>query len=421
MKHTIKKRDYFWNTLGVLFQNAISPLLLIVVTRVNGIDESGLFSFAFSVSVVLWTIAMWGGRMYQVSDAAKEFSARGYMMVRFMLGTLVMVLALVFVLVNGYSTEKATLIMILALMKVIESVADVLYGILQVHGKLYLSGVSLALKAALGFILFTASIVTTSNLLLSSLLLVFANIVVVILFDVPRVKAIIGLQIKLLSIKLHDRFTEAVTIMKKSSPILAMSLVAVLSINIPRYFIDIFHEDQIGYFGIIAMPITLLTLLITFILHPNVVMLSQLYSENQLKNFKGIIAKIMMYATALGVLGLIATYFVGEPILNRVFGIDFSDYKIALLVLVIGAIANTVAGILTNALTIMRHFKVQFTILLTGGIMLLPLCAVFVPKYGLLGAVCLYSVINAVQALCLYIAYKVYMQKRYTKNILAKS
>ena len=62
------RKDYFWNTLGALLQSALSPLLLIVVTRVNGIDDSGIFSFAFSVAIIFWALGMWGGRTYQVSD-----------------------------------------------------------------------------------------------------------------------------------------------------------------------------------------------------------------------------------------------------------------------------------------------------------------------------------------------------------------
>ena len=34
------KKDYLWNSLGSLLQSAISPVLLIVITRLNGIDDS---------------------------------------------------------------------------------------------------------------------------------------------------------------------------------------------------------------------------------------------------------------------------------------------------------------------------------------------------------------------------------------------
>ena len=53
------KKDYLWNSLGSLLQSAISPVLLIIITRLNGIDDSGLFSFALSLSVVFWAVSLW--------------------------------------------------------------------------------------------------------------------------------------------------------------------------------------------------------------------------------------------------------------------------------------------------------------------------------------------------------------------------
>ena len=411
------KKDYFWNTLGVLLQNAISPLLLVVVTRVNGIHDSGLFSFAFSVSIILWSLAMWGGRTYQVSDATKEFSARGYIAVRVILGILVMLCASAFVLINGYTPEKAMLILILALLKVLESIADVIYGILQVNGRLYTSGISLTIKTATGLLAFIITILLTRDLLLSSSLLLLANALVIVFFDIPHTRVAAGIVGRQIKINIRNACNEAVAIMKRSSPILAMSLLAVLSINIPRYFLDKYHESQIGYFGVLAMPIALLTLLITFMLQPNVVQLSQLYSKNIIGEFRRIIVKIMRYTSVIGVITLLGTYLVGVPVLNAIFGIDFADYKAALVVVVLGAIANTIVGIMTNALTIMRHFKLQFITLLTGSLVLVPLCAVLVPLYGLFGAVSLYCAVNVAQAACLYIVYIRIVKRRVAQNI----
>jgi hypothetical protein len=70
-----QKKDYIWNSIGSFLQSAISPILLIVITRLNGVGDSGLFSFAMSLSVVFWAISLWGGRTYQVSDVKKEFSS----------------------------------------------------------------------------------------------------------------------------------------------------------------------------------------------------------------------------------------------------------------------------------------------------------------------------------------------------------
>ncbi|QWQ32271.1 hypothetical protein KOY48_05540 [Candidatus Minimicrobia naudis] len=102
-----------------MLQSAISPVLLIVITRLNGIEDSGLFSFALSLSVVFWAISLWGGRTYQASDVKREFCSGGYVAVRFVASLIVAVSAVVFCVLNGYyNATKTGLIMILVAFKI---------------------------------------------------------------------------------------------------------------------------------------------------------------------------------------------------------------------------------------------------------------------------------------------------------------
>lgn len=406
------RRDYFWNTLGVLSQNAISPLLLVAVTRINGIDDSGIFSFAFAVSVVLWTVSLWGGRTYQVSDAAREFSSRGYIAVRVLLGLVVMLAALMLIFTGGYTGEKALLILILTLLKVVEAIADGIYGVLQIGGKLYISGISLLLKSTTGLLLFVVVLTATSNLLLSATMLLIANLTFVFLLDIPKARRLKLQTAAITKQGAADIARESLVIMKRSSPVFAMSLLAMLAINIPRYFVDRYHESEIGYFGILAMPITLLTLLITFILQPNIVGLSRLYAENKLSQFHKTVLQISR--TTFISIGLIlgGTILFGVPALNAIFGLRFETYEAALIIIILGAAANTGVGIMTNTLTVMRQFKGQFFVLLLTNTALIPLCLFFVPKYGLNGAVVLYSLTCLLQVVVLYVVYQASLGKR---------
>ena len=174
-----KKNDYIWNSLGSFLQSAISPILLIIITRLNGIDDSGLFSFALSLSVVFWAVSLWGGRTYQVSDVRREFSSGDYITVRFVTSLIVIISAIAFCLLNGYNATKTSLIMILVVVKILESIADSLYGVLQIHRKLYIAGISLTMKAILGFGAFIAVDFFTKNVIYGALAILLVNILVI--------------------------------------------------------------------------------------------------------------------------------------------------------------------------------------------------------------------------------------------------
>ena len=398
------KKDYLWNSLGSLLQSAISPVLLIVITRLNGIDDSGLFSFAISLSVVFWAVSLWGGRTYQVSDVKREVSSGGYVAVRFVASLIVAISAVVFCVLNGYSTTKTGLIMILVTFKILESIADSLYGILQIHHKLYIAGISLTMKAILGFGAFMAVDILTKNVIYGALAILLVNILIILLHDVLWVRRV---EIINVSKKLCKEYiTQAVAIMKHTSAVFVVMFLTMFSLNIPRYFLDKSHPDQIGYFGIMAMPITLLGLFISFIIQPNVVNLSELLAKGKLKEFARIVGKINQITLGIGVLSIILSYLIGVWILNVIFGININNFRLDLMIMVIGAVANAFVSIYVNLLIIMRRFKGQFYTLLLTDILAVAVSMCLIERLAMLGSVLVFMMISFLQVALLLVIYK---------------
>lgn len=405
-----QKKDYIWNSIGSFLQSAISPILLIVITRLNGVGDSGLFSFAMSLSVVFWAISLWGGRTYQVSDAKKEFSSGDYIVVRFISSLIVAVFSISFCILSGYDLIKTELIMVLVLFKILESIADSMYGVLQIHNRLYIVGISLTMKSVFGFMLFTLVDILTKNIIYGALSIFIVNIAVVIFYDIPWMKHVesVGLTKK--------NIMQAGKIMKKTAEVFVVVFLTMFSLNIPRYFLDKYHYDQIGYFGIMAMPITLLTLFISFVLQPNVVNLSELLKKKKIKEFTKIVSKIDFITFTLGILFVVSSYLIGVWVLNTVFGIDINNFRIDLTIMVIGAVANAFVSIYVNLLIILRRFKGQFYTLLVTNILAVVLSIYLIDKLAMLGSVLVFMTISFLQAIILLFIYK-----RSLKNVIMLS
>lgn len=402
-----QKKDYIWNSIGSFLQSAISPILLIVITRLNGVGDSGLFSFAMSLSVVFWAISLWGGRTYQVSDVKKEFSSGDYIVVRFISSLIVAVFSISFCILNGYDLIKTELIMVLVSFKILESIADSIYGVLQIHNKLYIVGISLTMKSVFGFMIFAIVDILTKNIVYGALSIFLVNIVVVIFYDIPWMKHVesVGLTKK--------NIMQAGKIMKKTAEVFIVVFLTMFSLNIPRYFLDKYYCDQIGYFGIMAMPITLLTLFISFVLQPNVVNLSELLKRKKIKEFTKIVSKIDLITFTLGILFVISSYLIGVWVLNTVFGIDINNFRIDLTIMVIGAVANAFVSIYVNLLIILRRFKGQFYTLLVTNILAAVLSVYLIDRLAMLGSVLVFMIISFLQAIILLFIYK-----RSLKNVI---
>lgn len=399
-----QKKDYIWNSLGSLLQSAISPVLLIVITRLNGIEDSGLFSFALSLSVVFWAVSLWGGRTYQVSDIKREFSSGGYVAVRFVASLIVAISAVAFCFLNGYNTTKTGLIMILVTFKILESIADSLYGVLQIHHKLYIAGISLTMKAMLGFAAFMAVDIVTKNVIYGTLAILLINMLIIFLYDILWVRRVETISI---SKKLCKEYiTQAVVIMKHTSVVFVVMFLTMFSLNIPRYFLDKSHPDQIGYFGIMAMPITLLGLFISFIIQPNVVNLSELLAKGKLKEFARIVGKINQITFGMGVLSVVLSYLIGVWMLNVIFGININNFRLDLTIMVIGAAANAFVSIYVNLLIIMRRFKGQFYTLLLTDVLAVVMSICLIEQLAILGSVLVFMLISFLQLALLLVIYK---------------
>lgn len=171
------------------------------------------------------------------------------------------------------------------------------------------------------------------------------------------------------------------------------------SLNIPRYFIDIYSQNEVGYFGIIAMPITLIVLLISFILQPNVLKLSKLYRAGYFSQFKKETSKIIGVSLAIGLIVLIGVELFGVQVLHLIFGVEFYEYHNALSVIVAGGIASALVTVYLNIFVIMRQISFALIVLVATNIILIPVSIVAVKTGGLLGGVWAFSVANVIQLL----------------------
>lgn len=384
------KKDVFWNSLGVAAWSFLSLLLLIVVTRINGIDDSGLFSYAFAVALIMYAIACYGGRTYQVSDQQQVFSTERYISLRVLTTTAAIAISIVFVLANGYDARKATLVLLLVAHRAFDAIAEVFYGVLQKNHRLYVSGKSLFYKSVLSFAGFTAIDLLTGDLLLASLPLAGASLLFLLLYDIPQSRKVEDYRITI-------RISGLSTILSWTFLPFVVSALTLVFANVARYFVDVYHPQLQGYFGIVVMPLSLVILLFSFVYSPAIVRLSNLFNANEFRALNSLVGKIiliMLVATAV-FCGL--AYFLGAPVLQLLFGIDLTFYVGDLvLVMLIGA-ALSVTALFAQIAIIARRLRFTASVYLCSNVLLIALCMLLTHPYEIRGAVISYVIASLAQ------------------------
>ena len=62
-ERTLFLKNFIWNILGTGFNSFNSLFFLIIVTRINGVVEAGIYSIAYATALILYTVALYSGRL----------------------------------------------------------------------------------------------------------------------------------------------------------------------------------------------------------------------------------------------------------------------------------------------------------------------------------------------------------------------
>ena len=281
MKEDIQfKKNFIWNTIGTGCNAFTSLFFMIIVTRINGVDDAGIFSIAFSTATILYSFGIYAGRIYQVTELNKKITNNDFIISRIITCVAMIVLLLGFCIFRNYNIEKIIIFLLLTIYKTLEAFSDVIYGILQKNEKLEIVGKSLFIKAILSIILFLFINIITKNMILSIISMIIISIIIIILYDIKKTYKYIDLKVK-------AKMENVWNIFKKGFFVFAISFLGMYVLNAPKYAIDTYLTNEMQtIFGIIVMPATVIGLVAQFLIYPYLTRIGALYEKRDLQDLK---------------------------------------------------------------------------------------------------------------------------------------
>lgn len=157
-------RDFVCNAVGTGAWGAVFPLLTIVVTQAVGAEQAGMFSMAFITALLLMFVGNYGVRTFQVSDLEETHSFSDYQVNRLVTCVIMLIAALLYCTARGYGADMFTICMAMVVYKGVDALADVYEGRLQQVDKLYLAGISLAVRSVACAAVFSLALLLTRSL-----------------------------------------------------------------------------------------------------------------------------------------------------------------------------------------------------------------------------------------------------------------
>lgn len=385
------KKNFIWNIVGTGLNAFNSLFFLVAVTRINGVENAGIFTIGYATACILYVIGIYAGRIYQVTEPDKSITNKEYMINRIITVILMNVLVLLFCLIRQYDFYKTIIFLLLTFYKSLEAFSEVIYGIFQKNDKLEKVGKSLFVKSLIGVCGFIVIDIITQNMIISIISVIIIWMLMIFIYDIKN-------SLEYIDFSKSIKWKNVLKIFRYGFTTFAIAFLGLYILNAPKYAIDSYLANDIQtIFGIIVMPATIIGLVAQFLIHPFLNKILKCYEERNLKQLKKILMKLILSIASIGIVASILGYFVGTQILGLIYGIDLNIYKIGLLIIIISSTLYTIGVIYSSVLTTVRETFSQFIIYMVISIFALIISNLLTKNWNVDGAIWAYLAIMALQ------------------------
>ncbi len=403
-ENNIQKDTQIWNVVFSVLNAVQSALLLFIITRLCGRTDAGIFSLAFSVSYLMIMIGNYGVRNFHSTDVIGSYSPKAYYLHRGICCFLMLLSSYIYILCHPYEMEKRVIIILCCILKMFESIEDVIHGEYQRCGRLDIASKIGTIRYLFSMIAFIITIIISRSLFFSFITMDIVSILVLVwLAKQTYTDAVCIKQVG--TRKWYYIFVECV-------PVFLSTFFNIYICNASKYAIDKYYDDSIqGVYGMIFMPVFVINLLCICIYRPKLVELAELWNEKKVAELRGFFAKQLFVTVIISSLIIVVGYFIGTQFLTLFYGISLIDYRIEFIVLLIGGAMTAIVDFCGNMMIVSR--KQKFIVWIYGGIFILVFFTTgfMVKNYMLLGASFAFCGAMTIQAIIMIICFLYILSK----------
>lgn len=399
------KKNFIWNTIGVFSISLTSFIYSLILVRLCDLSVSGIWSYTFAIACTAVTLASFGGRTFQVTDATGELSTYTYVLSRYLTVSFMFLIMIVFALIKDFDFNKTLILILLCAFKFCEELSDVYYGILQKNDMLYIVGKSMFFKSLINMLVFLIGIYFTKSLLVGVILILLNNFLFFYFYDRKNALKLGKIQ----------KDTNKKMILKYFKSNLIICIVLFLStylVNCPKYIMEslLSNSDQ-GIYNLLALPATAVTLIGSFIINPMLVGISEDYASGKVKKIKHTSYKITGILLIFGIIILVCGYLLGTPVMKLIYAFNLKPYLKEFCLMILGCTFYTISSILSMILISTRKLIPQLFYNIILAIISYILCLFLIKNYSLTGAIYSYVTIMFIRFI-IYVIMILFMKEK---------
>ncbi len=379
------KRDFIFNSMGIGAWGVVFPLLTIVATQCVGVEQAGEFSLAFVMGTLLMILANYGVRTYQVSDLDERHSFADYQINRVLTCILMVLVGYVYCMIRGYGSEMVTISMGVYMYRMVDALADVYEGRLQQSDKMYLAGISQAIRSVAVLVVFSIVLFVTRELTAACIAMAVIAFASFFLFTLPLAYMETPKSRKW-------ELSSVAELFKQCFPLFVALFLYSLIDNMPKFLMEgtLSYDNQL-YFNVLYFPAQSILLTAGLIYKPLLLRLAAAWDDaDDHRTFNIILGAIFGAIIALTVGMLVVMGFIGVPVMSTLYGVDFAPFRTHMYLMIIAGGITAAIDFIYQVITVQRR---QGTVMKLYGITFVfsvIATLILINMFGLKGAVIAY-------------------------------
>lgn len=390
--------NFSWTFIGDGTYNACQWAMLAVIAKLVAPAKVGEYSLALAITAPVIFFACLNLRQVQATDTHRTHSFGEYFGLRIiMLAFTVLVFAGIIGVIRP-GKEAAVVIALVALAKLFDMVSDSMYGLMQQNERMDYISISRITQGILQLTIMAVVFYLTRSLIWATLTVAIGSGLVTAFYDIPMAARIAnhvahdnGAALPppghwLAVLKPSWQAPSLWTLGRLSLPLGFVSVLGMLNVNIPRYFVqDYSGASELGIFSAMWSMLHPIGMVTGSVIQSVMPRMARYYVES-LHQFKRIVLILLSMAVFSGLLGVTLAHFFGRQVLSAFFRPEYASHPITFQWMMVAAGMIYVTAVLNGATNAARSFKLQ-PFVFSGAVSINTLvCYLLVPHYGVLGA-----------------------------------
>ncbi|WP_447978423.1 lipopolysaccharide biosynthesis protein [Candidatus Nitrospira bockiana] len=397
------QRNFSWTMAGNVVYSACQWGILLILVRLGSPAEVGQFALGLAVTAPVMIFANLGLRQIQATDAQREYDFSDYWGLRLVTTALALLFICGIALLTGHGSHTALVIIAVGFAKAMESLSDVAHGLLQQYRRMDFIAKSQMARGVLAVGTVWSAMQAAGGLVWGLLLMGGAWMGVLLAYDVPNARSCLtgatarsddgpGLQspVRRLTWDWIRPTLDRQTLCRlglMACPLGFVAMLNSLSTNVPRYFIAAnLGERELGIFAALAYFSTSGHLIGSALQQSASPVAGRYWADADTRGLGRLLRRLIGVCVAIGGIGVLAVMIAGEQFLDWVYGPDYAEASDVLLLLMTAAAFVYLNWPLDTGLIAVRRFSLHLGVNVVNMALVVALCAVLTPAYGLHGA-----------------------------------